>query len=101
MRVSKDLKAAVRVNKLMMNFLTCIHLVYGNLMNFYFQCLYNPCFEKAVCVNESPGYSCTTCPFGYIGDEVRGVGVEFAKNNKQVTINFFYLLQMNLKYLQC
>ncbi|TMS07980.1 Thrombospondin-4 [Larimichthys crocea] len=48
------------------------------------QCQFNPCFPGVKCVNTAPGYRCDTCPLGYTGMAVEGVGVLFAQTNKQV-----------------
>ncbi|XP_013414446.1 fibropellin-1-like isoform X2 [Lingula anatina] len=47
----------------------------------------DPCDPLTRCVNKSPGYECEACPPGYRGDAVSGVGLEFAKNNKQVCVD--------------
>ena len=52
---------------------------------FPLQCRYNPCFPGVRCVNTAPGFRCETCPSGYTGQTVRGVGVSYAKSNKQVS----------------
>ncbi|XP_066928778.1 cartilage oligomeric matrix protein-like [Clytia hemisphaerica] len=48
------------------------------------ECLENPCSEHAKCINRSPGFQCTKCRFGYEGEQIKGLGREFARNNKQV-----------------
>ena len=35
-------------------------------------------------MNLAPGYRCEACPVGFTGPVVQGVGVNFAKTNKQV-----------------
>lgn len=49
-----------------------------------FQCQFNPCFSGVPCVNTAPGFHCGQCPLGYTGPEITGVGVSYAKSNKQV-----------------
>lgn len=56
-------------------------------MHFFllFKCkLANPCAANTLCHNRSPGYWCPPCPEGYAGKEVHGMGLYFARNNKQV-----------------
>ncbi|KAM9331345.1 cartilage oligomeric matrix protein-like [Gastrophryne carolinensis] len=48
------------------------------------ECSVNPCFPRVRCVNTSPGFHCDPCPIGYIGMRVEGVGLEFARSNKQM-----------------
>ncbi|CAO2592990.1 Thbs4 [Lemmus lemmus] len=48
------------------------------------ECKYNPCYPGVRCVNLAPGYRCDACPVGFTGPMVQGVGVNFAKTNKQV-----------------
>lgn len=52
---------------------------------FSLQCRYSPCFPGVRCVNTAPGFRCETCPPGYTGQTVQGVGLSYAKNNKQVS----------------
>lgn len=54
------------------------------LVSSFLQCQFNPCFPGVKCVNTAPGYRCDACPLGYSGLAVEGVGVLFAKTNKQV-----------------
>ncbi|XP_078740467.1 thrombospondin-3-like isoform X1 [Lampetra fluviatilis] len=46
--------------------------------------LASPCFAGVRCVNAAPGFSCEPCPDGLAGPLLQGVGVEFAKDTKQV-----------------
>uniref|UniRef100_A0A8D3AEA7 Thrombospondin 4a n=1 Tax=Scophthalmus maximus TaxID=52904 RepID=A0A8D3AEA7_SCOMX len=48
------------------------------------ECQFNPCFPGVRCVNTAPGFRCEKCPKGYTGQEINGVGVSYAKSNKQV-----------------
>ncbi|KAM4708526.1 cartilage oligomeric matrix protein-like [Discoglossus pictus] len=48
------------------------------------ECSANPCFPRVRCVNDSPGFHCDPCPIGYLGKRVQGVGMEYARNNKQM-----------------
>lgn len=57
--------------------------VLGSL--FSLQCRYNPCFPGVRCVNTAPGFRCETCPPGYTGQTVQGIGLGYAKSNKQVS----------------
>ncbi|CAH1796397.1 unnamed protein product [Owenia fusiformis] len=43
-----------------------------------------PCDRLGFCINTIPGFSCTPCPEGFTSPEVRGVGIEYANNNRQV-----------------
>ena len=47
----------------------------------------NPCSENTECINMAPGYRCTGCPPGYNGTSSAGVGLEHAKQNRQVCID--------------
>ena len=50
-----------------------------------FQCIeVQPCDPRATCQNTSPGFRCTACPPGYRGPRVQGVGLEYARRNRQV-----------------
>ena len=46
----------------------------------------DPCAKDVgvICQNRSPGYWCPPCPKGYSGKEIHGIGLYFARNNKQV-----------------
>ncbi|XP_053303963.1 thrombospondin-4 [Spea bombifrons] len=48
------------------------------------ECRFNPCFPGVRCINTSPGFKCEACPPGYTGASVQGVGITYAKENKQV-----------------
>lgn len=43
-----------------------------------------PCDAMTQCQNLAPGFSCTSCPPGYTSPRVRGIGVEYARRNKQI-----------------
>ncbi|EHH59378.1 hypothetical protein EGM_09467, partial [Macaca fascicularis] len=47
-------------------------------------CNAHPCFPRVRCINTSPGFRCEACPPGYSGPTHEGVGLAFAKANKQV-----------------
>ncbi|XP_030093075.1 thrombospondin-4 [Serinus canaria] len=51
------------------------------------ECRYNPCFPGVRCVNTAPGFRCETCPPGYTGQTVQGIGLSYAKSNKQVCLD--------------
>nr|XP_019592300.1 PREDICTED: cartilage oligomeric matrix protein [Rhinolophus sinicus] len=48
------------------------------------ECNSHPCFPRVRCINTSPGFRCEACPPGYSGPPHEGVGLAFAKANKQV-----------------
>ncbi|XP_040011234.1 thrombospondin-4a [Xiphias gladius] len=47
------------------------------------ECQFNPCFPGVRCVNTAPGFRCEKCPLGYTGPEINGVGVSYAKSQRQ------------------
>ncbi|XP_043919658.1 thrombospondin-4 isoform X3 [Protopterus annectens] len=51
------------------------------------ECRYSPCFPGVRCVNSAPGFRCESCPPGYTGRIVHGVGINYAKANKQVCVD--------------
>lgn len=51
---------------------------------FFFQCSYLPCSPHTTCINLQPGYKCTACPKGFLGNSTMGIGRGFAENIKQV-----------------
>lgn len=52
-------------------------------ISFNLQCdIADPC--QYSCVNLSPGYECTGCLPGYVGNTPHGIGVEHALANQQV-----------------
>ncbi|KAB0364222.1 hypothetical protein FD754_008378 [Muntiacus muntjak] len=48
------------------------------------ECTAHPCFPRVRCINTSPGFRCEACPPGFSGPAHEGVGLAFAKANKQV-----------------
>ncbi|XP_049722692.1 thrombospondin-4 isoform X1 [Elephas maximus indicus] len=48
------------------------------------ECKYHPCYPGVRCVNLAPGFRCDACPVGFTGPVVQGVGITFAKSNKQI-----------------
>lgn len=42
-----------------------------------------PCHPEVTCINESPGFRCGPCPRGYEGREHRGLGLAFARAERQ------------------
>ncbi|XP_051952910.1 thrombospondin-4-B-like [Xyrauchen texanus] len=48
------------------------------------ECLFNPCFPGVRCINTAPGFRCQNCPRGFTGPEIQGVGIDYAKSNKQI-----------------
>ena len=51
------------------------------LFSVFPKCEENPCFTQ--CINLVPGYRCTGCPPGFLGNAPGGFGVEYARTNKQ------------------
>lgn len=43
-----------------------------------------PCHPMTSCINMNPGFRCGSCPPGFTGRSFEGVGLEFARSNKQV-----------------
>lgn len=41
-------------------------------------------------MNTAPGFHCDTCPLGYSGLALEGVGILFAQTNKQVNIEIIF-----------
>uniref|UniRef100_A0A673BH08 Cartilage oligomeric matrix protein n=1 Tax=Sphaeramia orbicularis TaxID=375764 RepID=A0A673BH08_9TELE len=48
------------------------------------ECTVMPCHMGVRCINTSPGFRCGSCPAGYTGPQVQGVGLAYARANKQV-----------------
>lgn len=44
----------------------------------------SPCDPLTTCNNLRPGFSCSDCPDGYDSQRVQGVGIQFARRNRQV-----------------
>lgn len=52
--------------------------------SFLFKCeLANPCDYRTHCSNLIPGFRCENCPAGFTGPSVSGIGIEFARANRQ------------------
>lgn len=47
--------------------------------------MFKPCFNGVQCINLSPGFRCGSCPPGYTGRAIQGIGLEAARSNRQVT----------------
>ncbi|XP_044536884.1 thrombospondin-4 [Gracilinanus agilis] len=59
-------------------------MVFSEGLTMFNQCTYHPCFRGVRCVNLTPGFRCDSCPVGFTGPMVQGVGVTFAKTHKQI-----------------
>ncbi|XP_068740521.1 cartilage oligomeric matrix protein-like isoform X2 [Montipora capricornis] len=51
------------------------------------ECSYVPCSPHTTCINLQPGYQCTACPKGFLGNSTMGLGRGFAENIKQICID--------------
>ncbi|CAG2167865.1 unnamed protein product [Oppiella nova] len=49
--------------------------------------LSRPCNQHSQCINLTPGFRCGPCPIGYTGRQIQGIGVEFARANKQLCLD--------------
>ncbi|XP_078355791.1 cartilage oligomeric matrix protein-like, partial [Oculina patagonica] len=47
-------------------------------------CLYLPCSPHTTCTNLQPGFKCSACPKGFLGNSTMGIGADFAENIKQI-----------------
>jgi len=47
----------------------------------------NPCFNASNCINTNPGFQCGSCPDGFTGEPMDGVGAEYAASHKQECID--------------
>ncbi|XP_078143167.1 thrombospondin-3a [Centroberyx gerrardi] len=47
------------------------------------ECVLQPCFSPAACINSVGGFSCEPCPVGLWGAPLSGSGLEFAKTHQQ------------------
>lgn len=56
------------------------------------ECLELPCHSKNACHNLNPGFRCDSCPSGFSGKIVYGIGKQFARNNRQVIISLIRLI---------
>lgn len=45
--------------------------------------LANPCDRRARCINMTPGFRCEACPSGFTGQGLQGIGLDFARQNRQ------------------
>lgn len=57
-----------------------------------------PCHMGVRCINTSPGFRCGSCPAGYTGPQVQGVGIAYATANKQVSTNEYNHFKQLLRY---
>uniref|UniRef100_A0A8D0CEI4 Si:ch211-43f4.1 n=1 Tax=Scleropages formosus TaxID=113540 RepID=A0A8D0CEI4_SCLFO len=48
------------------------------------ECLTKPCHTGVRCINTFPGFRCGPCPAGFTGPVVQGIGLSYARTNKQV-----------------
>lgn len=46
-----------------------------------------PCHPGVRCVNLRPGYRCESCPSGYNGTTLEGVGLELGGSRKQICLD--------------
>uniref|UniRef100_A0A8C1PLH9 Thrombospondin 3b n=1 Tax=Cyprinus carpio TaxID=7962 RepID=A0A8C1PLH9_CYPCA len=51
------------------------------------ECTAQPCFSAELCVNTAKGFTCESCPIGFTGPTLKGVGFEFAKSHKQECVD--------------
>ncbi|CAL4094625.1 unnamed protein product, partial [Meganyctiphanes norvegica] len=45
--------------------------------------LANPCDRRTRCINMTPGFRCEPCPSGFTGQAIQGIGLDFARQNRQ------------------
>ncbi|CAL9693947.1 unnamed protein product [Knipowitschia caucasica] len=50
------------------------------------ECSVLPCHMGVRCINTSPGFRCGSCPAGFSGPQVQGLGLAYARANKQVRV---------------